>query len=217
LSDCIPTDRRSDGPTAQPLILIGASGFAREVLWVCSRAGLDVAGLCDDAPERQAGEWAGRPLLGSVEQAAARFGAGTRFHVAIGDNRARQRLAERALAAGWQPVAIVDPSAAVAPDAVIEPGAYVGIGSVVSSRAGVARFAIVNHHVTVGHDATVGPFAQLCPGVRVSGGCVLGEGTLLGSNAAILPGKRMGAWSVLGAGSVAMADIAQDARVVRVR
>jgi len=88
---------------------------------------------------------------------------------------------------------------------------------VVSSRARVARFAIINHHVTVGHDVTVGAFAQLCPGVRVSGGCELGEGALLGSNAVILPGKRMGGWSVLGAGAVAMADIAADARVVRAR
>ena len=199
------------------LILIGASGFGREVLWVCRRAGLAVAGFCDDAADKQSGLLDGVPLLGAVEQAAVRYGAGTCFHIAVGDNRARQHLAERALACGWGPVAVIDPSAMLAPDAVVEPGAYVGIGSVVSCQTLVARFAIINHQVTLGHEAVVGAFAQLCPGVRVSGGCTLGEGALLGSNAAILPGKRMGNWSVLGAGSVAMSDIADEAHVVRVR
>ena len=201
----------------KPVVLIGAGGFGRELLWACDRAGMTVAGFCDDAADRQTGEFAGRPLLGTIEAATARFGAGTRFHIAVGDNRARQRLSALALAAGWVPVAIVDPAALVAPDAVIAPGAYVGIGSVVSCLARVERFALVNHHVTIGHEAVVGAFAQLCPGARVSGNCVLGEGALLGSNAVILPGKRMGSWSVLGAGSVAMADIADQARVVRVR
>jgi acetyltransferase EpsM len=217
LNDCVPTVRPPDRPTVQPLILIGASGFGREVLWVCRRAGLEVAGFCDDAAEKQTGAFAGVPLLGNIGQAAARLGAGISFHIAVGDNRARQRLAEHAQAVGWKAVAVIDPSASVAPDAVAEPGAYVGIGSVVSCMSHVARFAIVNHHVTVGHDVAVGAYAQLCPGVRVSGGCVLGEGSLLGSNAAILPGKRMGNWSVLGAGSVAMADIGDHAHVVRVR
>jgi len=209
----------SDGrtPEARPLVLIGASGFGREVCWACRRAGVSVAGFCDDATDRQSGEFCGVPLLGAIEVAAARFGAGTRFHVAVGNNRARQKLAARALAVGWAPAAVIDPLAIVAPDAVVAPGAYVGIGSVVSCLARVERFAIVNHHVTVGHEVAVGAFAQLCPGVRVSGNCVLGEGALLGSNAAILPGKRMGSWTVLGAGSVAMADIPDGVHVVRVR
>ena len=207
----------SDRPTVQPIILIGASGFGCELLWVCRRAGIEVAGFCDDAADKQTGEWAGLPQLGTIEQARKRLDASTRFHIAVGDNRARQRLAERARACGWSPAAVIDPSAVIAPDAVVEPGAYVGIGSVVSCRSRVGPCAIINHHVTVGHDATIGAFAQLCPGGRVSGGCVLGTGALLGSNAVILPGKCMGNWSVLGAGSMAMADLADDARVVRVR
>jgi len=201
----------------QPLVLVGASGFGREIHLACRRAGLAVTGFCDDAADRQSGEFCGAPLLGSIEQAAARLGAGTWFHIAVGDNRVRQRLAARAQAAGWRPRSVIDPSAMVAPDAVVEPGTYVGIGSVVSCLVHVAQFVIVNHHVTVGHESMVGAFVQLCPGVRVSGNCVLDEGTLVGSNAAILPGKHLGKWSVLGAGSVAVHDLADGAHVVRVR
>ncbi len=202
-------------PSNGPLVLIGASGFGREILWVCRRAGLAVIGFCDDAAERQSGAFCGLPLLGTIEQTAAQRGPGIRFHVAVGDNRARQRLAARALAAGWAPLALVDPSAIVASDAMIEPGAYVGIYSIVSSASRVGPFALVNHHVTVGHDVTLGACVQLCPGVRVSGACVLEEGALLGSNAVTLPGCRMGAWSTLGAGAVAARDVAAGTSQVR--
>jgi sugar O-acyltransferase (sialic acid O-acetyltransferase NeuD family) len=206
-----------DLSAAGPLVLIGASGFGREVLWVCRRGGLAVAGFCDDAADKQEGVFAGLPLLGTIERAAAAGGGPRFFHVSVGDNRARQQLVSRALACGWSPAAVIDPSAVVAPDAVIEDGAYVGIGSIVSCRSQLGCGVIVNHHVTVGHDCQVAPFAQLCPGVRVSGGCTLGEGALLGSNATILPNRRMGAWSVLGAGTVAVRDLEDGAHVVRVR
>jgi sugar O-acyltransferase (sialic acid O-acetyltransferase NeuD family) len=198
-------------------LIVGASGFGREVLWVCRRAGLEVTGFCDDAPDKQSGEFAGLPLLGTIERAAARFGTGTRFHCAVGDNRARQRLAARALAARWEPLALVDPSAVCAPDAALGAGCYVGIGSVVSCASTLGSFVLVNHHATVGHDCRLGDFAQICPGARLSGGCALGEGALLGSNAVLLPEKKMGAWSVLGAGTVGVGNLADSARLVRVR
>ena len=119
----VANDPYTNHPAAPAVVLIGASGFGLEVHWVCRRAGLAVIGFCDDAADKQSGTFDGLPLLGSMDAAAGAFGGGTNFHVAVGDNRARQRLAERALARGWVPVSVVDPSALVAPDAVIDPGA----------------------------------------------------------------------------------------------
>ncbi len=199
------------------IVIIGAGGFGREVAWICRRAGLEVSGCCDDAPEKQSGDLGGVPLLGKIEAAAARLPAKAGFHVAVGDNRVRKELAARALAVGWRPVSVVDPTAIRAPDAEIGAGSYVGIGSVVSSGCKLGRFVIVNFHVTVGHDSALGDYAQLCPGVRLSGGCALGEGGFLGSNAVAIPGRRLGAWSSVGAGTVVMKDVADGERLVRLR
>ena len=76
---------------------------------------------------------------------------------------------------------------------------------------------VINQHAGVGHDSTVGDFAQVCPGARVSGHCEVGEGALLGSNAVLLPTRRMGAWSVLGAGAVALRDLPDGGSVVRLK
>jgi sugar O-acyltransferase (sialic acid O-acetyltransferase NeuD family) len=197
------------------LVIIGASGFGGEVLWLCRRAGLDVAGFCDDAPDKQSGAFCGLPLLGAIETAQGRLRGKPGFLVAVGSNRSRKALAERALAAGWRPATLIDPAAVCAPDAEIGEGACVGIGSVISCRTRLGRFAIVNHHATVGHDCVVGDFAQICPGARISGGCRLGEGAMIGSNAATLPCLAVGAWSVLGIGTCALRDVPAGQSLVR--
>lgn len=198
-------------------IIIGAGGYGREVAWICRRAGIELLGFCDDAPDKQAGTFAECPLLGAIAAAAARLDGPVGFHVAVGDNRARQQLAARARCAGWQAVAVVDPSAVCAPDVELGAGSLVGIGSVISCGTRLGGFVIVNHHVTVGHDCDIAEAAQLCPGVRVSGGCRVGEGALLGSNAATIPGVSIGAWATLGAGGVALRDLPAGERLVRIR
>jgi len=212
-----PTAQPPNRLTVRPLVLIGASGFGREVLWVCRRAGLDVAGFCDDAADKRSGDYGGLPLLGVIEQAAGRFGAGMRFHCAVGNNRDRLKLAERAQAVGWVPATVIDPAAVISPDAHVGEGAFIGAMAFISCFAGVGRFALVNHHAGIGHDSTIGDYSQVCPGARVSGQCEVGEGAFLGSNAVLLPGRRMGSWSVLGAAALGLSDLAADATVARVR
>jgi len=200
------------------LVIIGASGFGREIAWIIKRMNavfpqFELLGFSDDAADKQSGLCGAYPLLGRIEEAA---GCGAEFFFcAIGSNRARQAVTDRAVAVGLQPVTVIDPSAIVAPDAVIGDGGYIGIGSVVSAGARLGAGVIVNHQVTVGHDVEIGNFAQLCPGVRVSGGCKVGEGALLGSNACTIPGVRIGAWATVGAGAAALRDVVECGSVLR--
>lgn len=199
------------------LVLIGASGFGREVLWICRRAGLAVAGFCDDAADKQSGVFADLPLLGMIEQATERFGKGTRFHCAVGNNRDRQRLTDRALDVGWTPVTVMDPAAIIAPDTVVGDGTFIGPCAFVSCCVSVGRAVLINHHASVGHDVRLGDFSQVCPGARVSGNCVIGAGAFLGSNAVLLPTRRMGNWSLLGACALGLSDLKDGTTVARVR
>ncbi len=201
------------------IVILGASGFGREVAWVVARLNeaqpaFEVAGFCDDAEDKQKGECAGYPLLGAIEAASVQF-PGVGFHCAVGNNRARKALTARALAAGWEPVTLIDRDAHVAPGVAVAAGSYVGIGSVLSVGVKMGSGVIVNHHVTVGHDTTLGDFSQLCPGACVSGGCVIEEGVLFGTLAGVIPQRRVGAWAVVGAGTMAFQDVAAGATLVR--
>ncbi len=201
------------------IVIIGAGGFGREVAWVVERINavrpeFEMLGFCDDAADKREGLCGGYPLLGPLSGVKARCGAVV-FFCAIGNNRVRQEVMAEGRALGLEPVSLVDPGAVIAPDVEIGRGSFVGIGSVVSVGASLGEGVLVNHQVCVGHDAQIGGFAQLCPGVCVSGGCVIGEGALLGTLAGAIPLKRVGAWATLGAGSVALKDVADGGAVVR--
>ena len=201
------------------LVIVGAGGFGREAAWTAETAGFEIAGVCDDDPGG-ASRCAGRRFLGSIEEASrslAAEGGEPCFFVAIGRNAVRRALFERARAVGWKAAAVVSPNAVVAPGVLVGAGAYVGPGSVVSVGARLGRGAIVNNLASIGHDVSVGDFAQICPGAAVSGGCVIGEEALLGTNATVIPLKRIGAGATLGAGALALRDIADGESIVRLR
>ncbi len=200
------------------VVIIGASGFGGEVAWTLGRmaaagGGLEAVGFCDDAPEKRNGAWRGLPLLGPVEAAAV---AGeVWFHAAVGGNAARERLTARALARGWTPLTVADPTAVVAPDARVGAGCYIGAGVVVSCGVTLGEGVIVNHQATVGHDAVLSDFCQVCPGARVSGGCRIGSRALLGSNAVVIPCVSIGADATVGAAAAALRDLPDGGSVVR--
>ena len=210
--------RESKDGGMRKIIIIGASGFGREVAWIVERINgvsprFELLGFCDDADDKRTGVCGTYPLLGRVEE-AAKSGAEL-FFCAIGNNRARQAVTARALAAGLQAATVIDPSAVISADGEIGEGCYVGINSVVSVGVRLGVSVIVNHHVCVGHDVAVGDFAQLCPGVCVSGGCMIGEGAMLGTNAGTIPLKRVGAWATVGAGVTTLSDVAEGGSMVR--
>ena len=200
------------------LIIIGAGGFGREAAWTAETAGCEVVGVCDDDPGA-APRCAGRPFLGTVEDAVreGRIPAETRFFVAIGTNATRRALFERALACGLKAASILSPRALIAPNAAIGDGSYAGPGCVISVGTRIGRGVIVNNLAGVGHDVTIGDFAQICPGAVISGGCTIGEEALLGSQATVIPLKRIGARATLGAGALALRDLADGESVVRLR
>lgn len=187
------------------MVVLGAGGFAAEVVEAAEQAGLVVTKLYDDDPSAHGRTVMGKPCVGGLAEFLAQEPAAYVF--AIGNNQVRHKLAERLDAAGHVPVTVIHPGAVVSRTALVDAGAYVGAGAFVGPQVRVGRHAIVNVHVSVGHDAVIGVCAQLCPGVRVSGFARIGTGAFLGSNAVIAPGLAMGEWSKLGAASFAVRDI----------
>ncbi|MBO4288429.1 MAG: NeuD/PglB/VioB family sugar acetyltransferase [Kiritimatiellae bacterium] len=200
------------------IVIIGAGGFGREAAWIIKRINavaptFQLLGFCDDAPERQTGTYDGIPLLGAVE----RVPAGTFCFCAIGKNATRLDVLRRAEKAGLLAATLIDPTAVTAPDAEIGAGSFVGIHAVVSVGCRLGRGTIVNHGVCIGHDVTAGDGCQFCPGVCVSGGCTLGGGVLMGTLAGMIPLKKAGDASVIGAGTVPLRDVPPGETIARIR
>jgi acetyltransferase-like isoleucine patch superfamily enzyme len=73
---------------------------------------------------------------------------------------------------------------------------------------------ILNTGCTVDHHNRIGNHARIAPGVHLSGDVTIGEGTLVGIGATMIPQRTVGAWSVIGAGSVVTRDIPAYATAV---
>ncbi|MDX1953664.1 MAG: NeuD/PglB/VioB family sugar acetyltransferase [Verrucomicrobiota bacterium] len=193
----------------EDLWIIGAGGHAGEVIDAIHASNLPflIRGLYDDNPAFHNQPIHGYQCLGSVDQFIHSTPKHSFFFLAIGNNTARQNLAIRLIAAEKKTLTVIHPAVIVSPSARVGSGTYVAPCSTIGSRAVVGEFALVNVHASIGHDSEIASFSQLCPGVRVSGYCKVGQGAFLGSNAVLAPGKSMGPWSRLSGCSLALNDI----------
>lgn len=193
------------------LVIVGAGGLGREVAWSIERINAAapaprwrIVGFADDAPDKESGVFAGRPLLGSCAK-AARDWPDADFFIAVGDNKTRQKIAS--LLDGRAFPSIVDPAADIAPTASVSRGVFVGPRAVVSVDAKIGSFAIVNARAGVGHDSCLGAFSQVCPGASLSGATTLGECAFVGTNACTLPGVSVGDDAKIAAGTSAYCNV----------
>ncbi len=186
--------------------VLGAGGFASEIIEAAELAGYIILGLYDDSEAARGRVVMGYSCLGTISDFEQ--GSQCAYILAIGTNEVRQCLATRLEKVGHEAITLVDPRAYVSRTVKIGLGSYVGAGALVGPHVTIGRHGIVNFGASVAHDAILGDYSQICPGARVSGYGVLGEGAFMGSNAVLGPGGVMGEWSKLGAASFANRTVA---------
>lgn len=188
----------------KPFVQFGAGGHGAVVLDAVRRSGIVVEILADDNETIR--EFHGLKVLHPKRDWSVlppQFG----FIVSIGDNADRRRLFDELTGRGGQPRSIVHPAATIAADSVLGAGSVFFAGAVINSGAHVGINCIINTCASIDHDCRVGDHAHLCPGVRLGGDVVVGDGCMLGLGAVVLPGVRIGAGCVVGAGAVVNRDL----------
>lgn len=195
------------------VLIWGGGQHGRVVAEIARALGYFVVGYADADPEKlDTVDAAGaRVLMLEAELLACLLGA-ARLSVnidlimpAVGDNRVRLH---HALALGrWLPPPMIHPRAYVSPSAIVEPGTMVGPMAVVNTAARVGRGVIVNSGAVVGHDTFVADGAHIGAHVVLAGAVQVGECALVGSGADVIPGVRIGADVVVGAGAVVLRDV----------
>lgn len=198
--------------------ILGAGGFAREVLWALRDARAH-GSLARFEPvafvglRREPQTLKGLPILTLDD-----LDHGVQLLCGIGGMpEIKERAVAEALLRGFRfAPAVVAEGARVGPDVSIGEGSIVCAGSIVTVDVAIGRHVAINLDCTVGHDARIGDFSTLSPGVHVSGRVTLGQGCYLGTNACVLEGLSIGDHAVLGAGGVATRDVPAEALAVGV-
>jgi len=189
---------------------VGAGGHAKVVIATVRAAGGDVVAAYDDDQTRWGQLILGVPIKGPIS--GEEIGAGPAI-IAIGNNRARQSIAER-LHAQW--VSVCHPNATVHSSVSLGPGTVVFAGVVIQPDASIGAHSILNTAASVDHDCIIGDFVHIGPAACLCGGVTVDEGALLGVGAKAAPNVEIGPWSTAGAGAVCVVDVPGSTTVVGV-
>lgn len=70
-------------------------------------------------------------------------------------------------------------------DVTIGEGSIICAGSIITTNISIGKHSQLNKHTTIGHDSEIKDYFTTAPGVKVSGGCSIGERVYLGMNASV--------------------------------
>ena len=196
------------------IVIVGAGGHAIVVIDALLAGDLKPAFIVDDDPAKRGARIIGLSVRGPLAELSEQDLDRYDFVVAIARNEVRRRLVLELSTRQARFRGVRHPSAILSRQATIAPTAQVLAGAIVNAGASVAAHAVLNTGCIVEHDVAVGEFSHVGPGAILAGAVRLGEGVFVATGAKACPFVRLGPWSTLGAGAVALGDVAE--RVVAV-
>jgi sugar O-acyltransferase (sialic acid O-acetyltransferase NeuD family) len=192
------------------LLIIGASGFGRELLVHARdvpRAAREweVGGFLDANPAALDGFGVDLPIVGDPATYAP--AANDVFVPALGDPATKLRLSRALRERGAKFINFVHPTAIVPASNRVGTGCVFCPFSGLTTNVTVGDFVVFNSHSGCGHDVVVGDGCSFNAHSEAAGCAVLGEGVLVGSHATVLQGLRVGEYAKVGAGAVVVRNV----------
>jgi sugar O-acyltransferase (sialic acid O-acetyltransferase NeuD family) len=193
------------------MIIIGAGGFAKELLEICHQLGrtenlVFFDNVSTDLPKLLFGQF---PILRSESELKAHIASrSNNIALGIGNPQLREQLSNQFIALGGRLETLISPKASVGTfNNKIEEGICIMTGSVLTNDIHIKKGVLINLNCTIGHDVKIGSFSEICPGVHVSGNVKIGDRCYIGTGAVILPGLNIGDQAIIGAGAVVTKDV----------
>jgi len=214
--------------TRPRIVIVGASGHGRVALDAARcQDRVELVGWTDTFVVAGT-ELAGLRVLGKPADLndLAREHRIDGYFLGISDNSTRAKVHEmiRQLRPDLEFMSIVHPAAVVARDVDVGAGTLILAGAVVNTNCQIGTGCIINTRASLDHDGVMHPWSCLLPGVVTGGNVEIGEYSCVCLGCTVAHKVHIGAHTVIGAGSVVLADVPPlslaygvPARVVRSR
>src|SRR5690348_5359721 len=189
------------------LIIVGAGGHATVVVDALMAAGRRPVFVVDDDPVKRGALIGGISVRGPLAELTAQHLERCAFVVAIAKNDLRYRLVLDLLGRHATLCGVRHPSAIVSALARVDPTAQIMAGAIVNAGANVGAHTVLNTGSIVEHDAVIAEYSHVGPGAVLAGAVALEQGAFVATGAKVCPFVRLGSWSTLGAGAVALRDV----------
>ncbi len=199
------------------MLIIGAKGFAKEVLEVLHQLN-ELENLVfyddvnDNVPEKLFGQFS---ILKTIEEASNYFKTvDNMFTIGIGNPLLRKQLYDEFTALGGKFISTISPLATIGSyDVQIGIGTNVLSGAVFSNSTKIGVGCIVYYNSIITHDCEIGDFVEISPSVTLLGRCKIGSYIQIGANVTILPDIKIGTNVIIAAGAVVTKDVPDNCMV----
>lgn len=200
------------------MIIIGAKGFAKEVLEILHQNNqLEGLAFYDDVntdlPDMLYGKF---PVLTNQNQVKDYFQKfGNEFTIGIGGPLLRKKMQQKFELMGGKLRSTVSRFAEIGSyDVKIGDGCNILSGGILSNGVSLGKANIIYYNSVITHDVVTGDYVQISPGAKLLGRCTVGDFSSIGSNAVILPDVKLGVNVTVGAGAVVTGDLPDNSVAV---
>ncbi|MCW2540874.1 MAG: acetyltransferase [Frankiales bacterium] len=200
----------------RPLILVSASGLARETVAAALAQGTyDVLGFVDDDANQWGSTRESVPILGGLDQIERHPDAAV--VLCTGKGRTRAAIARRLAKSGFDEqryATIVHPSAEVPATCVVGAGSIILSKVVLTTAVSIGRHCVVMPNVTLTHDNVLADCVTVAAGVSLGGWTQIGQYSYVGMNASVREKVILGDDVTIGMGAVVLNDVPSGSTVV---
>ena len=203
----------------QDIIIVGASGFGREVLQLIQTINEEgprwhILGFIDDNLHALDGFDIGYKVLGRISDWIP--GKHEKYVLAIAAPRTKEKIVPALKAKGAVFETVLAPTVTIGERTKIGEG-VVAFGSCgISVDVTVGNFVFFNALDGIGHDAVIGDYCTFGPKVCISGATKLGKCVNVGALASTHPGVEVGDYATIGMNSAVIRRVKPEATVIGV-
>lgn len=198
------------------MIVIGAKGFAKELLEILYENGVHEICFFDDVtkvvPKTLYGKY---PVITDIEELAEVLKLSPNFIIGVGGTVIREKVAQKIISVGGRLQSLVSNKASVGHfGTTYSDGTVILNGAIITNDVTIGEGCIINKSSILSHDVTIGNYCEVSPGARLLGRVIIDDYTSVGTNAVILPSVKIGRNCVIGAGAVVTKDVPDNQTVV---
>ena len=174
------------------IIIVGASGFGREVAWLIENSdNWNVKGFVDDNKDLENKSVNDYPVLGTIDF-LLNANEKTNVVVAIGNPQIRKKIVERLQSnKNISFPNIVDKDVIIDRTITLGFGNIICKGNILTTNIEIGNFNHINLSCTIGHDVQFHDYITVYPGVNISGNVIMNDCVEVGTGTKIIQGKKI--------------------------
>lgn len=199
------------------VVIIGAGGFGREVLEIFKDQNKkkkiwDILGFLDDNKKLYGKIINNLPVIGGIDWLKDHNDVGCVCAIAEPENK--KKIINMLNKIGIKFYNAIHPSVIMSEFIDLGEGIIICAGTILTVNIKIKNHVIININCTIGHDTIIEDYCSIMPTVKINGNNHLYEGVYIGTGATFNHNISVGAWSIIGSGSVLVRNIPE--RVVAV-